>query len=184
MFSWRPLKKCPSRFDLTSESEILIAFFFPFFAIYNSPCCNDYFLFQTCLAYQSLGASSVFRFALDGDSANDMVLTSSFLLLRSQGYKMLWNNYSTAIFKTFFKGLCYHDNLIIRWLPKGAVFGLVTRKLIWGGCNLDWWLEYLKSALSSETPLTVPWGPIGWGPARKQMRMQTAKLALRSLHSN
>lgn len=120
--------------------------------------------FQTRLAYQSLGALRVFCFAMDGVSANDMVLTSSFLLLRIQGYKMLWNNYSTATFKTFFKGLCYHDNLIIRWLPKGAVFGLATRKFIWGLLQLSLMTGVSHICPVSETPLTVPWGPAGWGP--------------------
>lgn len=91
--------------------------------------------------------------------------------LRSiQGYTCFWNNYSTAIFKTFLKGPCYHDNLITQWLPKGA-FGLVTRKFIWGFCSSDWWLECLKSVLSSEIPLTVPWGPAGRGPAGWWMRI-------------
>lgn len=115
----------------------------------------------------SVTRSDAFRFAVDGASAYDMAL---FYFPGIQGYTCFWNNYSTAIFKTFLKGPCYHDNLITQWLPKGA-FGLVTRKFIWGFCSSDWWLECLKSVLSSEIPLTVPWGPAGRGPAGWWMRI-------------
>lgn len=184
IFSQRPFKKiCPSRCDCPSESEIFIASFSQPSTTVLAGMIIFPDNFQTCLACQSLGAPSACALLW----LVPLQVTWLYILfppsLGSKVIKCFWNNYSTAIFQTFFKGLYHHDNLIIQWLLKGA-FGLVTRKLIWGFCSWDWWLECLKSVLSSEMPLTVPQGPAGWGPAGWWMRMKTADLARGGLHSN
>ena len=112
-----PLKKCPSRFDLTSESEIFIAIFSFFFAIHRSPCCGDYFPWQ-CVG---LPCISIFRcpewilFLSGWCLCKWRGSTSSFVLLRIQGYKMLLKQLLHSYIQNLLQGS------LLPWQPDYSV---------------------------------------------------------------